>query len=595
IGMSFPPAAVAAVSAQPEPKVVDTLDAVLPKQVIGRYDDRRLPEYGQYHFLQALLRTVALRTLSRRDRKARHLAAAQYMRTTYGESEMAEILASHYLAAVAEVPDAPDADEIRTSAGQALATAGRHTASLAEPEVARRYLEQAAELARNEDDRAQLLAEAGTAAARAADREGARALLGEAIALHGAGGRTEAVARTQALVADVLIGEERMEEAAALMDGARASITDEAVLAELAARRARVAIHMGDYPLAYEEAQTALAIADPRGLVAVVADANLTKALVLGYERKLSEATAACSLGLHLGLEADLSAQALRGYNNLAGFRVGAGYPQDALDLLESGIALARERGDRAWERELLAQRITIRVHRGEWDEAISEGDALREGAEDSAERVGWGARPVILAARGDMAGLEQWLSRQLPVSEWQEQALDDAVARAAALFAVGSLQEAAQIAESAWADKQTASGAGGELYYFSNIVDILIAAGRWTALEDGIAAVAANAMPVLSGQLSWLRGLLHVRRGEDAEAQSAFRQAISELRAVDQPFAVARALFDLGSCLATAGKVSDAARALDEARSLFAQLRATLWLDRAERALAPLAGWDRV
>src|SRR5208283_5278641 len=76
IGTSFPPEAVAAVSGQPPAVVRSRLDALLAKQVLGRVDDKRLAEYGQYYFLQTLLHTVALGTLSRRERKARHLAAA---------------------------------------------------------------------------------------------------------------------------------------------------------------------------------------------------------------------------------------------------------------------------------------------------------------------------------------------------------------------------------------------------------------------------------------------------------------------------------------------------------------------------------------
>jgi class 3 adenylate cyclase len=592
IGMSFAPEAVAAVSGQAEAKVRETLDAVLAKQVLGRVDDPRLAEHGQYHFLQALLQAVALSTLSHRDRKACHLAAAGYIRSKFAEGEMAEILASHYLAAAQEVPDAPDADEIRASACEALALAGRHSMAMAMPELARRYLEQAAQLSLSSDERARLLAEAGTAAARAYDREGAHGLLEEAITLlsGSAPSEQEQLARTQALVADVLMADDRLEEAAALMDSARASITEETVLAELAARRARVAILAGDYTRALQEAEGALAIAEPRGLVAVLADANLTKAAVLGHQRELSDATAACSLGLALGLDGELIEQALRGYYNLVAFRIGAGYPEEALENAQSGLALARERGDRAWERDLLAQSITVRVHRGEWDEALAEGDALREEAEDSAERVGWGARPLILAARGDRDGLERWLERELPPSEWHEQALDDAVARAAALFAVGRVEQAAEIARPAWAEKQTAGGAGGELYYLGDIVDILLAAGEVALIEDGIAAVSANSMPVSGGQLSWIAGLLHARRGEAAEAHHAFQEAVEKLRGVDQPFALARAQLDLGNHLAQTGNPADAEQALGEARTLFAQLRATPWLQRAESALAPLA-----
>ena len=41
--------------------------------------DPRSPERGQYGFVQALIQRVAYETLSRRDRKAKHLAAAAYL------------------------------------------------------------------------------------------------------------------------------------------------------------------------------------------------------------------------------------------------------------------------------------------------------------------------------------------------------------------------------------------------------------------------------------------------------------------------------------------------------------------------------------
>src|SRR5919107_1507229 len=78
LGVSFTPAALAAVSERPEAAVRRTLDHLVSKQVLGRDDDPRLADAGQYHFLQALLRTIALGRLSRRHRKASHLAAANH-------------------------------------------------------------------------------------------------------------------------------------------------------------------------------------------------------------------------------------------------------------------------------------------------------------------------------------------------------------------------------------------------------------------------------------------------------------------------------------------------------------------------------------
>ena len=49
----------------------------------------RSPERGQYGFVQALIREVAYGTMARRDRRARHLAAARYFESL-GDDELAE-------------------------------------------------------------------------------------------------------------------------------------------------------------------------------------------------------------------------------------------------------------------------------------------------------------------------------------------------------------------------------------------------------------------------------------------------------------------------------------------------------------------------
>ncbi len=87
--------------------------------------DPRSPEHGQYGFLQDLVRHVAYETLSKRERKARHLAAAEYLANVFAdEDEVVEVLAWHYLAAFEAAPDADDAGEIRAKACEMLVRAG---------------------------------------------------------------------------------------------------------------------------------------------------------------------------------------------------------------------------------------------------------------------------------------------------------------------------------------------------------------------------------------------------------------------------------------------------------------------------------------
>ena len=65
--------------------------------------DPRSPERGHYSFVQDIVKRVAYETLSRRDRKAKHLAVAEYLTSVWAveEDEIVEVVASHYLDAYA--------------------------------------------------------------------------------------------------------------------------------------------------------------------------------------------------------------------------------------------------------------------------------------------------------------------------------------------------------------------------------------------------------------------------------------------------------------------------------------------------------------
>ena len=122
--------------------------ALVRKEVLGLQSDPRSPERGQYGFLQDLVRHVAYETLAKRDRKARHLAAAAHLQSAFSDpDEVAEVLVSHYLAAVEAAPDADDAPAIRAKAEEMLARAGQRAGSLGATHEAQRYYDQAAALA----------------------------------------------------------------------------------------------------------------------------------------------------------------------------------------------------------------------------------------------------------------------------------------------------------------------------------------------------------------------------------------------------------------------------------------------------------------
>ncbi|MFL5828003.1 MAG: adenylate/guanylate cyclase domain-containing protein [Thermoleophilaceae bacterium] len=592
LGHSFTPGALAAVGSRPLAEVEATLEGLVEKQVLGFDDDKRSSERGQYAFLQALLRTIALGTLARRDRKARHLAAAQHLEQAWGadSTEIAEVLASHYLDAVAAEPDAADVPDIRASARQTLTNAGHRAASLALGAEARRYFEQAAEAADAPAERAELLREAGRAAGRAADWDSARGLLGSAIELFETCGQAGDAARTGSLLANVLIDENRLDDAEALLDRAQAALADvddDEAVADVAARHARLRFNFGDYAAALEHAERALEIADAQRLVPILADALLTKSAAYIYGSRPTEAAALMAATLDLALEGDLVDQALRAYFNFADLTMGMGKLDEGEEMLERGLALARERGNRSWERALLAQSVNVLVLRGSWDTAIERTRSLVREEPDVAERQARSCLPIVFAARGDVEGLEQELGRELRTGQWRELEDLEQMNRGIALRALGRLGEGLpallELAEAIM------SASAAQPLFTAEAMDAALAGGQLEYVEHLLERMATTSyQPLSAAQISRGRARLLALRGDPRGAQEAFEQAAATLRELGTPFWLAQVLLEHGELLAELGRRDDAILLLQEARATFAELRAVPWLERADRALQP-------
>jgi tetratricopeptide (TPR) repeat protein len=237
LGKTFTKHALAAVAATDASAYDAILAGLVRKEVLSIQADPRSPEHGQYGFLQDLMRRVAYETLSRRDRRLRHLAAAVHLEATAGDDdELVEVLAAHYLDAYEAVPDADDADEVRSNARELFVRAAERAESLGAPGEAQRYYAQAADLADDDLGRAELLDRAGQMATRSGVAEEAEARFEEAIALYDAAGDTHAAARVTSRLAYVderagrhALAIERMNGALAVI-GADAPDEDVALL-----------------------------------------------------------------------------------------------------------------------------------------------------------------------------------------------------------------------------------------------------------------------------------------------------------------------------------------------------------------------------
>ena len=135
----------------------DDLDAILAalqrKEIFSLQTDRFSGEHGQLRFVQTVVRQVAYSTLSRRDRRARHLAAAAFLEEQFDDKDdLAVVVAQHLLDAVdASSPGDADAPAVTRRAIVLLERAAARASALGAPAEGLRLMESA--LARCDDAR----------------------------------------------------------------------------------------------------------------------------------------------------------------------------------------------------------------------------------------------------------------------------------------------------------------------------------------------------------------------------------------------------------------------------------------------------------
>jgi class 3 adenylate cyclase/tetratricopeptide (TPR) repeat protein len=226
LGSTFPAEALTAVSGQDDATVRATLDELVRREVLTISADPLSPERGSYGFAQQMLRQVAYDTLSRRDRKARHLAVAAHLRAAFrgdGE-EVTDVIARHCLDALEAVPGDPDTGEIRGQAITALIRAAERAERTGAPARAAASYATAAglsapgtmaggETAGAQPDVGVLWERAAQAAMADADWAAAVEHAGRARDDHLARGQARAAARAQATAGQALYRWARFAEA----------------------------------------------------------------------------------------------------------------------------------------------------------------------------------------------------------------------------------------------------------------------------------------------------------------------------------------------------------------------------------------------
>jgi class 3 adenylate cyclase/tetratricopeptide (TPR) repeat protein len=382
LGKTFTKAGLTALSGLDEGTLEELLASLVRKEVLGVQADPRSPEHGQYGFLQDLVRHVAYETLSRRERRSRHLAAAEHLTKAFAadEDEVVEVIASHYLDAYEVAPDADDAGEIKGKARAMLVRAGERAASLAASAEARRYFEQGAGLAEDPLERAELLDRAALMANYAAETDKAEELFAQSIALYEGEGEVHAAARVSSRLARLEAQTGRLDRALERGERAIAAMhPDEPELAILAARLSNGYWFAGDLARATERVEQALDLAEALGLPEPLAIALRTKGVLAATRGHRQEFLALVKHSLQVCLDEDLPDDASVAYFVLSDDSFRRDRYDDALAYLQEGLELCRRVGTRPGEWSFLAETTYPLFMRGRWDEALSVMEELTE------------------------------------------------------------------------------------------------------------------------------------------------------------------------------------------------------------------------
>ena len=598
LGATFPAEALIAISGQDEATVRAALAELVRREVLSVSADRLSPERGSYGFAQNMLRQVAYGTLSRRDRKARHLAVAAHLRAAFpgdGE-EVTEVIARHYLDALDAVPDDGDAGQIR---GQAIATltraADRAVRTGAPARAAASYataarLTQASTTDGQPTAAAVLWEHAAEAALTNADWAAAAEQAGRAGELYRQGGETRSAARTQTIVGQALRQWGRLAQAREQLTAAMAVLRDDPGTDTVRALGglASLEVHAGS-PAAEAVSAEALAL----GQDLAVDDATLaglftTRGISHTFAGRRPQAAANLREAARLAGQAGDTFQLGRALLNLSD-TVTTTDPAAGAEAARAAAAQLRQAGARILLATAVGNLAQALLMTGDWDAA--EAELARAADADGLADIEILAcyRALVAALRGEapaaraaLAGLADLRASEDP----QDQAFI-AVAEAFTAAALGQPAAALRHARAALDHAGVLGISAEDLRWAWPLAARAAHDLADTATETRLLALLDGYRP---GQLAPMqraeRDLARARlsaAGGDPDADPAFAAAIDGLRQHSTPYHLAHGLLDHAAHLAACGDTEASAAAADEAAGIAGRLGCQPLIDRAD------------
>jgi class 3 adenylate cyclase len=590
LGQGFSLPGLATVARAGEAELEPRLRGLVRRELLTLDVDPRSPGRGQYAFVGALIREVAYNTLSRRDRKVRHLAAARYFESL-GSDELAGALAGHYLAAQRLAAEPAEADALAAQARVALRAAAERAAALGSHAQAVTFLEQALEITTDPADRATLHTSALAAAredldhavmlrhAEAAVIERRRAGDRAGIALATAdwagviGGFQADPKRALAMLTDAWAEFSDLEQSAAgvelmwVIGGAYAGLNDGATAISWFDRLLPIAERLG------------LLVATAEGI-----DGRARSLLEAGRPREgMVLLRGAHQLAVANGLRGEVS-----GRVNIT-FYEQWGEPAAGLALAREGLEIGRRRGSHHYGFLMVGNGCICALRTGDWDWAaglLDEWLALESAAIWRAEF--FVDRAILRSLRGEDATADIAEATRLRLEggvtdlQWES---DELWAGAWAAFAAGRPDEVRRLGEHA---------VGLRSVFAPLMYPLLARSALWAG--DAAGATSALALLEASGYLgpALMADRLVARAGIDAlegrgpAALAGYREALRAYRQLGLAFDEAAAAVDMAVLLPPPERdAADVGTAIGGARETLECLGAHPFLARLDAATA--------
>ena len=415
LGQSFTPAGLGAISGHDPAELEPRLRALVRREIFEVEADPRSPERGQYGFVQSLIREVAYGTLAKRERRARHLAAARYFEAL-GDDELAGALASHYLAAHEASAEGAEADAVAIQARIALSGAADRAAALGGHEQAVAFLRSAAAITDNPVERSTLLRRAAWSANARSHHDEARALAEEALAASEQGDDRAGMGLAQALLGEILMDAGLIRESRAVLDAAAAALPESGMdepRAEVYSNLSRVLMRLTESGPAVAAADVALPLAERLDLDRVVAETLNNKGSALGQIGRRREGKALLRAAVDVARGGGHLAAEIRALANMA---ANIEDPLESSTVNRQAFDLAMRVGNlnlARWSREAL--RFSKFLLAEDWDEPLAES---------------WADVDASFGGGSSLNDEARWISTTVTMRMHRGQPVDDLLAR---------------------------------------------------------------------------------------------------------------------------------------------------------------------